>query len=284
MPTGHVIAYGPLDPGPIPFHRLGHVERQVMLAVCRMPIECIWHQGFSVAAEKRYAFAIPLSVDALREREKPAFLAMNYAKWRTIHAAKEVTRAGQQSVVPVAVCRSMIRWADKATAIRHAIILANAGLAYRVANSRAAPQDYDDCQSEAMATLCRAVDLFNADNGSRFSPYAFLSMLRAIIRAMTKAKRFAAIHGEANTLHFMTPENGDADSERIDLRLLIDDNEARLTGLEHDVIAMRFGLDGYSAHTMGATAKRLSISAALVSEVQAVAIRKLRDAFGLPEL
>ncbi|MEW5915954.1 MAG: sigma-70 family RNA polymerase sigma factor [Gemmatimonadota bacterium] len=137
--------------------------------------------------------------------------------------------------------RELLGWLNLALTMRNAIVAANRGLSYHVANKiRGLPMDADDIVSEADTALIRSVEYFDFRRGVMFSSYAVRAMINRIRRACRPSHATDGL--EADTIA------GEEDDSFLDpdiaaIRRVLRENAAGLSPLEHRVLKLRFGLE-----------------------------------------
>lgn len=137
--------------------------------------------------------------------------------------------------------RELLGWLDLALTMRNAIVAANRGLSYHVANKvRNIPMETDDVVSEADTALIRSVEYFDFRRGLMFSSYAVRSMINRIRRACRPMRASDGLEADAIADE---EDDGFMDPDIARMRHVLRDNLAGLSPLEHRVLKLRFGLE-----------------------------------------
>lgn len=211
------------------------------------------------------------------EQEAAWFRRMNYLKYRATQLR------GKLSVE--SPCRQTIEQLesllDEATQIRNRLttvfLKLVIGIARRFANERFA---MDELVSEGNAVLLRAVEMFDADRGFRFSTYATHAVRRAITRYVGRAARrhYTAASEQLDALeddaHWSLPHERRmwAAVETIDALL------QRLQPREKDIVCARHGWGrDEPPQTLQAIANSMGVSRERVRQIEQRAMRKLQQ-------
>lgn len=140
----------------------------------------------------------------------------------------------------------------------------------RVAIRRVRPADRDDAAQEfALAALLAARDAPPADNLRGYQYHAgYRAALRVAARRTGERRRERELDG-----HGPIDPAGPAAGE---YRVLVRELLARLPARARQVLILRYGLDGGSAHTLAEIGDLLGISAQRVLQIQRKALRTLQ--------
>ena len=151
----------------------------------------------------------------------------------------------------------------------------------------------EDLVSIGSIGLIKAVDSFNAKNGTRFATYAAKCIQNEILmyfRARKKLGNEVSINDtidvdrDGNPLTYIDVISSDeCISEDIDKKIKIEKAlkyvNTVLSDRERRIIIMRYGLYGNRALTQRETAEKLKISRSYVSRIEKSALSKLLSAF-----
>lgn len=153
--------------------------------------------------------------------------------------------------------------------------------------------DNDDLISIGTIGLIKAIDSFDASNGTRFATYAGKCLQNEILMYFRSQKKLACetlmseavdVDKDGNPLTYMDIISSDEDIfDEIDLKI----NSAKtihavntvLDDREREIIVLRYGLGGINPLTQREIAKRLNISRSYVSRIEKSALEKLRAQF-----
>lgn len=172
-------------------------------------------------------------------------------------------------------------WIERWNVIRSYIADQNIGLVYSMAEQvRSTYLDWDGIISEGMYALLRAVDRFNPWQGFKFSTYACNIIVRAILRYRKSVVRHLDRYTTAYEGSFDRAEPVDDLSLDVNLDRLghvLRRNDAELTGMESDVLAMRFPESGEEGKTFKQIGSKVGLSKERVRQIQHRALDKLKS-------
>ena len=175
---------------------------------------------------------------------------------------------------------------------RQKLILHNLRLvAHIVRKYYAASKNQEDLVSIGTIGLVKAVDTYNAGNGTKFATYAAKCIQNEILMNFRSQKKRAAevsinetidVDRDGNPLTYSDVISTDDNMhEEIDRKILsakaLRYINTILTTRERQIIIMRFGLYGVKDLTQREIAQRLGISRSYVSRIEKSALEKLRD-------
>ncbi len=175
---------------------------------------------------------------------------------------------------------------------RQKLILHNLRLvAHIVRKYYAASKNQEDLVSIGTIGLVKAVDTYNAGNGTKFATYAAKCIQNEILMNFRSQKKRAAevsinetidVDRDGNPLTYIDVISTDDNMhEEIDRKILsakaLRYINTILTTRERQIIIMRFGLYGVKDLTQREIAQRLGISRSYVSRIEKSALEKLRD-------
>ena len=153
--------------------------------------------------------------------------------------------------------------------------------------------DSDDLISIGTIGLIKAIDSFNADNGTRFATYAGKCLQNEILMYFRSQKKLACetllsetvdADKDGNPLTYMDIISCD-DTILDEIELKINSAKALravknvLDEREREIIVLRYGLGGRRPITQREVAERLGISRSYVSRIEKSALEKLRAQF-----
>ena len=152
-------------------------------------------------------------------------------------------------------------------------------------------RDQEDLISIGTIGLIKAIDSYDANNGTRFATYAGKCLQNEILMYFRSQKKVSnemsinepiEVDKDGNPLTYMDIISYDDDIvESIDIKskseLIIRGINTRLSPRERDIVILRYGLSQASPITQREVAKRLGISRSYVSRLEKSALDKLRD-------
>ena len=144
--------------------------------------------------------------------------------------------------------------------------------------------------------LCKAVDTFRPETGTRFATYGAKCIQNEILMHFRARKKQGAevslsdtidVDRDGNPLTYMDVISSEENLteeilRKVDAERAVVFVRTRLEPREREIITLRFGIDGAPALTQREIALRLGISRSYVSRIEKAAVEKLREAFGLP--
>lgn len=194
--------------------------------------------------------------------------------------------------------RAMHEGTDSASreAARQQLILHNLRLVSHVVRKYyASGKSPEDLVSIGTIGLCKAVDSFHVDVGTRFATYAAKCIQNEILMHFRAGRKLSAevslndtidVDRDGNPLTYMDVISSDECLpeevfRKIEAERALSFVRTRLDPREQEVIILRFGLSGDPPLTQREIADRLRISRSYVSRLEKAAIGKLREAFGV---
>lgn len=161
----------------------------------------------------------------------------------------------------------------------------------------ASSRDQEDLVSIGTIGLCKAVDTFKPETGTRFATYGAKCIQNEILMYFRSRKKLGSevslsdtidVDRDGNPLTYMDVISSDENLteeilRKVDAERAVEFVRTRLEPRERQIITLRFGIDGAPAMTRREIALRPGISRSYVSRIEKAAIAKLRDAFGLAQ-
>lgn len=156
-------------------------------------------------------------------------------------------------------------------------------------------RDQEDLISIGTIGLCKAVDTFRPETGTRFATYGAKCIQNEILMYFRARKKVGSevslsdtidVDRDGNPLTYMDVISSEEDlaeeiMRKVDAERAIEFVRTRLDPRERQIITLRFGIDAAPAMTQREIALKLGISRSYVSRIEKAAIAKLREAFGL---
>ncbi len=215
-------------------------------------------------------------------QERVLFLQYNYAR----HRVRNLQMGIGPNEPTEEDARELLRWYRTATQYREQIAETNLALVLAMAKrTRMSEVDFADLVSEGNMALLRSVDKFDCGRGFKFSTYACRAILKAFSRQGMKLSKyrqrfptdFDPAMEKSNHLEVVRRERElDAAAE---VKLIVESNEADLTGVERTVIFHRFGLAGEkdtSPLTLEQVGQIIGVTKERVRQIQNKALEKIR--------
>ena len=151
----------------------------------------------------------------------------------------------------------------------------------------------EDLVSVGTIGLCKAVDSFSPENGTRFATYAAKCIQNEILMYFRSQKKLSCevslnetidVDRDGNPLTYIDviscEDNLAEDVERkIRTKQALGFIKTVLAPRERQIIVMRYGLAGRRAMTQREVAEKLNISRSYVSRIEKCALDKLHSAF-----
>lgn len=276
MPRAYVLLHLPID-------SRKHLERLI-----DQDTWCVWQPGYHRDREQAYRVdpsAMPTDHAGMADAEQRVFNWFNFCRFRLVQTLVEA----QARPLSASLARRLVKYRVAALAMRERIVLAHRPLAWSVA-SKVAPrqQDREDYCQEAVGRLMRATDRFDCENGTAFSSYAFVAILRELItyrgqRTRHLGHEVCGLTAAAALIGLSDNGRRDAplDEGLLDLSEILGANRAGLSVLEAGIISRRFGLGRDKPHTFRELAKGTSVTWSRMEQIEKRAVHKLKVAFGL---
>lgn len=213
-----------------------------------------------------------------REQEAHLFRKMNYLKFRASRLRAQLDPEHARTADLDQIEGDL----DGAMAIRHQLVCANLRLVVSIAKRKLGPQDdLFERISDGNLVLFRAVELFDASRGNKFSTYATWAIRNQLVRAVqTQHQRQVHFHlnqdealAGATDPHTQAPESADLDEQR---QAAVAKLLARLGDRERRILIGRYGLGGSDEQTLTELGQELGITRERVRQIEARAHDKLR--------
>jgi len=216
--------------------------------------------------------------------ERTLFLQLNYARYRLGQVRRHMLKknARWKQLVP-----DLLRWNQAQLDARAKIVTANMGLVLAMAKRSDFPGvEFTDLVSEGSMALLRATDKFDASRGFKFSTYACRAIFKAFSRCAKQSYRYRNQFPAQWDVAFERDDSLDKkrEDEHYDwvdeVRTILTDNLAGLSGVEENVVRMRFSLDGHKRPglTLKEVGDRLGLTKERIRQIQNKALDKLRVA------
>ena len=181
---------------------------------------------------------------------------------------------------------------------RQKLILHNLRLVSHIVRKYyATASNQEDLVSIGTIGLCKAVDTFKIDNGTRFATYAAKCIQNEILMHFRSQKKLSVevsmnetidVDRDGNPLTYTDVISSEENLPEEVMRSVEADRamelvRTRLEPRERQVITLRFGLGGVPAMTQREIAQKLGISRSYVSRIEKAALDKLKEGFGIKD-
>jgi RNA polymerase sigma factor (sigma-70 family) len=218
------------------------------------------------------------------EDEQTLFLQLNYSRYKLEQVRKRMLakNARWKQLVP-----DFFAWNQRQLEARAKTVTANMGLVLAMAKRSDFPGvEFTDLVSEGSMALLRATDKFDASRGFKFSTYACRAIFKAFSRTAKQSYRYRNQFPAQWDVAFERDDSLDKrrEEDRADwvdeVRMILNDNLAGLSGVEESVVRMRFSLDTENrpALTLKQVGDRLGLTKERIRQIQNKALQKLRTA------
>ncbi len=213
------------------------------------------------------------------EQERTLFLRYNYAKYRLKKLAEERTTPRRRA--------RAAEWRRRARGVREKIVHANLPLVPAMAKrQRVEGAEFADKVSEGYLAILRSVEYFDVSRGYKFSTYACRAILSALYR----------LGSQTNTYRKHVPAYFEPALERDDytdrrherqrlsaiesVRRVIERNDAKLSGVQAEVIRQRYPLLGGQTgpRPLWKVGRELGVSTERVRQIEKASLQKLSEA------
>lgn len=215
------------------------------------------------------------------EQEYTLFMQMNYCRFRLCQLRNKLLR---QRLWDRQVVDDILALYDKQLGYRSDIVANNVGLVPgMLKHVHYNGVDFDELISAGNMALLRAVEKFDCSRGLKFSTYA----CRAIFKAFSRAARNIYTYHNRFPVQWDPALEKDDPQERLgefrrqdrieQVRRIIDENTAELSGMELSVVRMRFSLDDQEKPlTLKEVGHKLGLTKERIRQIQNKALTKLR--------
>ena len=219
------------------------------------------------------------------EQEAHLFKRLNFARQKTAMILAE--NAGKQ--LSAATTRRLLGWGHRVLVARSIVVRLNMPLVLAMAKrTRLSNIDYNEMISEGNMALLRSVEKFDCSRGFKFSTYSCRAILKSFSRVAMRASRY---RGRFPTEFDPAMERSDyLDSQRTiieadcvdELKLILINNLAGLSEVEHRVISERFAIGPHVVDatvlpkTLEQVGNIIGVTKERVRQIQNKALKKIR--------
>ncbi len=218
--------------------------------------------------------------------ERVLFLQFNYAR----HRIREIQRSVWASPDRTATeeqAEELLKWHRISSRLREQIANTNLALVLAMAKrTRMSEVDFADLVSEGNMALLRAVDKFDCGRGFKFSTYACRAILKAFSRQGMKLskhrQRFPTdFDPKLERSNYIESKRTEMEKDAAgEVRRIVAENRADLTGIERTIIDLRFGLESRNEDERPMTLEQIGqiigVTKERVRQIQNKALEKIR--------
>lgn len=265
---------------------LGPAKRAAVYRSLDRDIIFIWQPDYHRSREAEYTFD-PRSLDGLTggagKLETAAFHWLNFCRFRLVETLADL----KSRPLGHRLAARIVRWADRADAIRNALMMVNTGIAsLAVLATRPREEVLADELQQGLLDLTDSIDRFDPNRGFAFITYAYRSILRRAYRRRMRQNKHngrTQSHSTGDALIHL-PAGSDTSpwqAEQLDLRLMLTDNLIDLSPREQDVLVRRFGFSHLGSQKLQDIAVEWGCTRETVRQTELRALAKVRASLGI---
>jgi RNA polymerase sigma factor (sigma-70 family) len=214
--------------------------------------------------------------------ERLLFMQFNYARYKLCQVRRKLIK---QTTRPKKIALELLEWYHRQLDTRSKIVTANMGLVLAMAKRSDFPGvEFTDLVSEGSMALLRAADKFDFSRGFKFSTYACRAIFKGFSRTAKQSYRYRSHFLAQWDTAFEKSDQIERDREEQhedwvdEVRTIMHQNLADLTGIEQSVVSMRFSLDSQQQGplTLKQVGEQLGLTKERIRQIQNKALTKLR--------
>lgn len=216
------------------------------------------------------------------EEESLLFMQFNYTRYKLCQVRRKLLK---QTTHVKKIALELLDWYYRQLDIRSKIVTANMGLVLAMAKRSDFPGvEFTDLISEGSMALLRAADKFDVSRGFKFSTYACRAIFKGFSRTAKQSYRYRRQFLVQWDTAFEKSDQVERDREEEhsdwvdEVRNIMDQNLADLTGIEQSVVSLRFSLDSKQPKplTLKQVGEKLGLTKERIRQIQNKALVKLR--------
>jgi RNA polymerase sigma factor (sigma-70 family) len=216
------------------------------------------------------------------EEERLLFMQFNYARYKLCQIRRKLLK---QTTRWKNTALELLEWYHRQLETRSKIVSANMGLVLAMAKRSDFPGvEFTDLVSEGSMALLRATDKFDFSRGFKFSTYACRAIFKGFSRTAKQCYRYRSHFLAQWDTAFEKSDQVERDRKEQhddwvdEVRTIMNQNLADLTGIEQSVVSLRFSLDSQQSRplTLKQVGEKLGLTKERIRQIQNKALTKLR--------